>query len=139
MAATKISVAALDAQLNYIVTNSERLLLVPSYVRSQTYATVSGAAIAESSSPSFGTIVNDTSGPTDDADAPSRRLPVNSIDLDAATGTNTEGTDLALVLVDDTGSEILAVTDETTDRAVAIDDVITTFAFFIQASQPSQV
>jgi hypothetical protein len=57
---------------------------------------------------------------------------------DARTG-NTEGTDLCQMLV--SGTEILAVSNEssTPQRAITIGDSITSFAFYCQASQPTQV
>jgi hypothetical protein len=138
MADTKIGQSALDAQLAYIRDNSTWIRLVKNYTRADTFATVDTNTIAKfayTGGTIFGTITDNTSAPGD-ANAPNRRLPVNAQLLDNATGTNILDNPLSLVITD--ASEILANTDETTDRAVAVDDAITTFAWWIQASQPTQ-
>lgn len=134
--------SVLDAELNAIKNAGTKLGLCKNFLRSDNFATTDGKIIASLAITSghalWGTIVPDTSGVTDDADAPSRRLPCNAVQLDAATGTANGTTDeLSLVIL--SGSEVLAVTDETTDRAVTGGDQITTFAFFLQASQPASV
>lgn len=142
MALTKHGQSVLDAQLNYIVTNTDRILLVPTYLRADSYATVVAKIIAASAVTAgdlFGTIVDETTQNGADANAPNRRLPVNSRVLDAAIASNTSPTDLCQILVDDGGSEILAVSNETTNRSISISDVVTSFSFYIQASQPAQV
>ena len=136
---TKIGQSALDAQLEYIRDTSTDLRLVKNYDRADTFATVNTNTIAKFSYTGgtiFGLITDNTDAPGD-VQASNRRLAVNAQLLNDATGTNADTNDLVLVITD--AAEILAVTDETTNRAVAVDDSITTFTWFIQASQPAQV
>jgi hypothetical protein len=137
MAETKYGQSVLDAMLAAISgATSLRLLLVPSYDRADDYATVDGKWIAENTSPTFGAVIDDPGG---DIDAKNRRLPVESVVFDDARSGNTEGTDLCQILV--SGTEILAVTNEDSSpqRSITAGDSITSFAFFCQASQPTQV
>ena len=136
---TKIGQSALDAQLEYIRDTSTWLRLVKNYDRSDTFATVETntiASFAYTGGTIFGAITDNTDAPGD-VNAPNRRLAVNAQLLDDATGTNTSPNDLTLVITD--AAEILAVTDETTNRTVAPLDKITTFAWYVQATQPTQV
>ena len=139
----KLGPSVLDAQLLYIKDNAERVLLVKDFLRADTYATmVATKILAEldvtTGHAIWGSISNITSGNGADANAPNRQMAINSVVLDTATAGYT-GTEMALVFVDDTGTEILASTDETSDREVVISDVITTFAWYIQASQATLV
>jgi hypothetical protein len=135
MSETKYGESVLDAMLTAISgASSLRLLLVPSYDRADTYAAVDAKWISEKASPTFQTIIDDPGG---DADAKNRRLPVDSLVFDDADKANTDGNDLCQILV--SGTEILAVTNETTNRAINSGDSITSFAFYCQASQPAQV
>jgi hypothetical protein len=139
----KLGPSVLDAQLLYIKDNAERVLLVKDFLRADTYATmVATKILAELDVTNvhaiWGAISNITSGNGADANAPNRQMAINSVVLDAATAGYT-GTEMALVFVDDTGTEILASTDETSDREVVTLDVITTFAWYIQASQATLV
>lgn len=134
--------SVLDAELDAIQDNGTKLGLCKNFLRSDNFATTDGKIIASKAITSghalWGTRTDDTSGGNDDVDAPSRRQFCTSVELDAATGAANGTTDeLSLVIL--SGSEVLAVTDETTDRAVSVDDVITTFSFYIQASQPGSV
>lgn len=138
MAATKIGQSALDAQLEYIRDTSTDLRLVKNFTRADTFATVNTNTIAKFSY-TGGTIfgsISDNSDAPGDANALNRRLAVNAQLLDDATGTNVAANDMCLVITD--AAEILAVTDETTNRAVDPLDAITTFAWWIQATQPTQ-
>jgi hypothetical protein len=143
MADTYINPNALDSQLNYITAKTDIwLYLVPTWLRSQSYATANTNKIAEydvsGDGAVFSAIVDDTGG-NGDSDAPNRRLPVGAVTYIDAVAGNVATTDLCQMLVDKTGTEILAVTNETTNRAVTVGDSITSFAFFVQASQPTQV
>ena len=113
--------------------------MVPAWTRGTTYATANSNKIAEFENPTFGTIVNEETLNGADSDAPNRRLPVNSITFLDAVADNADGVDLCQMLVDKAGTTILAVSNETTDRPITTGDSITSFAFFIQASQPAQL
>ena len=134
----------LDAQLNYITTQCDsatcKMVLVSTYARSHNYATVMGNELCSVTvtSSDFGALTSDTSAPGD-TDAPNRRLPFNGKVADAATAGNGAGSDMSLVLVDTTNSAVISATDETTGRAIAVDDVVTLFPFYLQASQATQV
>ena len=136
MADTKIGASALDAQLNYIVTNTNKIAIVENFLRSDTYAQTDAKVVAEQATIGglFGSITNNLDAPGD-TNAPNRRLAVNAIELDPA-GTTATG-DLSLVLMDSDNSEVLANNDETSDRDVETNDVMTTWAFYIQANQPT--
>lgn len=143
-APTKLGQSVLDAKLNHIINNSDRIVLVSTFARSHSYATVVGNILAESAISGSGdaiwsAIADETTLNGANANAPNRRLTVYARELDAATSGNGGGSDMAQVLLDDGNSEILAVSDETTDRAIAISDVVTTFEFFIQSSQAAQL
>ena len=134
--------SVLNAQLDAIQNNAVTVGLCKNYARADDFATVQGKVIAQATIHSghaiWGTRSPDFSGGTDDADAHSLRQALTAIELAAATGTaNGSSDDLSLVLM--SGSEVLAVTDETSDRAVSVNDVITTFAYYIQSTQPSTV
>ena len=139
-APTKLGASSLDAMLDQIRTTATHLRLVHSYTRADTWATINTntcALYVISGGDIFNaTYTNDTSG-TGDGDAPNRRMEIYAQELAPAIKDNTSGVELCLLL--DDGSEILAVTDETTNREVKINDVITTFVWFVQASQPTQV
>lgn len=140
-APTKFGESILDAMLDQIRSTSTILRLVHSYTRADNYATVVSntcAAYAIQSEDIFNaTYTDETTLNGADVNAPNRRMAVAAQVLDDATGTNADGTELCLILT--SGSEVLAVTDETTDRAVSLGDSITTFPFFVQASQPAQL
>jgi hypothetical protein len=135
---TFLAQQSLDAQLNYISSTTTKVALLKTYARTDNYATVEANILAEADTTGlFGSIINDETG-TGDAAAPSRRLPVNSVELDAAiNGGNSGGSDMALALLSATA--VLAVTDESSDRGVIDGDIITTFAWYVQASQPGLV
>lgn len=141
---TFVSTDVLDAQLNYITAQCDsascRMVLVSTYSRADSYATVMSNELCSVAvtSADFGAITSETSAPGD-SDAPNRRLPFNGKVADAATASNGAGSDMAQVLVDTTNSTVLLSTDETTDRAIAVDDVVTLFPFYYQASQANQV
>jgi hypothetical protein len=134
----KIGASALDAQLDYIQTAATQLRLVHTFTRADTHATIVTNTVAMYTIVAediFGAITDNTGAPGD-TDAPNRRLAVNAQELSAATQQYL-GTELALLITD--GTEILTAADETSDRAVEVDDVITTWAFYIQASQATLV
>ena len=139
-ALTKLGQSVLDAGLEYIRDTSTDLRLVKNFTRAMTHANVVTNTVAKFSYTGgtiFGSITDETTQNGADVNAPNRRLAVNAQLLDDATGTNADANELSLVITD--AGEVLANTDETTDRAVAVDDSITTFVWFIQASQPAQV
>jgi hypothetical protein len=137
-APTFIAATALDAQLTNITGLTTKIALLKTYARTDNYATVEANILAEADTTGlFGTIVNDETG-NGDAAAPNRRLPVNAVELDQAiNGGNAGGSDMAMALLSATA--VLAVTDESSDRPVIDGDVITTFAWYVQASQPGLV
>jgi hypothetical protein len=136
-APTFIAQAALDAQLTNISAATTKIALLKTYARTDNYATVEGNILAEADTTGlFGTIANDETG-NGDAAAPNRRLPVNAVELGAATGDNAGGSEMAMALLSATA--VLAVTDESSSRPVVDGDVITTFAWYVQASQPGLV
>jgi hypothetical protein len=135
--------SVLNAELDAIQDAGTKLGLCKNFLRSDDYATTNGKVIASvvidaansGSNLFWGAREDAISGATDDGDAPSRRQLCAAVQLDAATGTaDGAGDDLSLVIL--SGSEVLAVTDETTDRVVVALDEITTFAFYLQATQP---
>jgi hypothetical protein len=132
---------ALDTQLDILQDDATILGLCKNFLRSDNYATTAGKVIASLAITSghafWGTRVDETSAPGD-ANAPNRKQNCTSVELAPATGTaNGTSDDLSLVLL--SATEVLAATDETTDRAVATSDVITTFVTYFTASQPAGV
>jgi hypothetical protein len=141
MATETFGQSVLTAQLNAIQDVATELALVKTFLRADSYAQTQAKIVARktltvTTDPIWGTRVPDEGAPGD-ASAQNMRQNCIAVTLDPATDLeNTEGTDLALVFM--SGSEVLAVSDETTSRAVAEFDVITTYAFYIQANQPVQ-
>jgi hypothetical protein len=152
MADTKATFGAsvLDAQLDAIKvdagnggTGATKVGLCVNYARADDFATADGKIIAfkviDTNDAFWGARTNDDTGVTDDTDAPSRRQACTPVELLPATGTANGSTDeLSLLLL--SATEVLAVVNESSvSRAVSVDDVITTFSFYIQASQPGTV
>jgi hypothetical protein len=140
--------SVLNAQLDYIQYDLTKeamgatfVALCKNYSRADAYGTVVPgkivAKLAISEDDAFwGGRDPITSGGTDDADAPSQRQTCTAVELAPALLT-TDGTNDELSVILYSGTEILAVTNENSaSRAVAQDDVITTFEFYIQATQP---
>jgi hypothetical protein len=140
--------SVLNAQLDAIQNNvtapangATFVALCKNYDRADAYGTVVPgkvvAKLAVSEADGFwGARDPDTSGATDDSDAPSLRQACTAVELaPALLATNGTTDELSVILYN--ASEILAVTNENSaSRAVAVDDVITTFAFYIQSTQP---
>jgi hypothetical protein len=133
--------SVLDAQLDAIKNGATFVALCKNYDRADAYGTVvPGKVVAKlaitNAHAFWGARADDTSSGTDDGDAPSRRQTCTAVELAAALLT-TNGTTDELSVVLYSGTEVLAVTNENSaSRAVAVDDVITTFQFYIQATQP---
>ena len=131
--ATFFTLNALDAEINYIKTEATRVLLVDPYDRSDNYATVN------SNTKGFADIT------TSDWDANPSTVNTNDRRLNflgkqgAATADNLTPTNPHLVLVDVAATEVLAATDETSDKPVSNLDIIDFPGFYIEARQPDQV
>jgi hypothetical protein len=132
--------SVLNAQLDEIKDNATKLGLCKNFLRSDDFATTDGKVIA---SVAIDSANNDnsfwgarTDDDTTDAAAPNRRQACDAVALDSATGEST-AEELCIVLL--SATEVLAVADETSDRNVVIGDDITTFGFYIQATQPLTV
>ena len=137
--------SVLDAQLDGIKNVTTTILLCKNYLRTDSYGDIVPAKVVaslgsiNSGHALWGARTDEvTASPTDDANAPSRRQAIEAVTLASAVLDATNGSDdLSLILASD--SEVLAVTDETSDRSVTVGDVITTFAYYIQSTQPDSV
>ncbi len=119
---------ALEALLNHIKNNTNKIHLLDSYSPGQDYATVVGNSIGEAD-----VVIGDFTGPSPNGNH--RRLTFNGKSGNA-TGNSATG-ELHLALT--SGSEVLAVTDETTNQAITNGNPLTFPSFYMQASQPDLV
>lgn len=122
---------ALDAELDYIRQNAESIRLVNSFDPAiDTYASVVSNSVAAAAI-----------GPSDFGDSAdngySRRMSFNGKD-GTATANDTNG-NLYMVILDVNGTDILAVTDETSDGDVVNGADVEFPTFYMQADQPTQV
>jgi hypothetical protein len=103
---------ALDAALNIIKNNANKMYLIKAYAFGDSYATVLGNKVAEVAMAPTDMIVAD-------GDSGGRKLTVaakNAVPLTAGTGTTPN---LHIALVNDTGTTVYAVTDETSNQEMA--------------------
>lgn len=126
--ATWFATAALDAELNHIKTSATSIRLLDTYSPGDNFATVSSNTIGTASI--TGT---DFSGPT--ASGNNRVLTFSGKD-GTATGNSSVG---ALHIAITSGSDVLAVTDETSDQPITNGNPIVFPSFTMTANQPTQV
>jgi hypothetical protein len=143
MANETVGQSVLDAYLNTIKDTAVEVALVTGWLRTDDYAATQAKVCAQldvATGDAFWnqTIQDETATGEGDASAPNRRLECTSVVLNNAGAVeNTDGTDLSLVIM--SGSEVLAVSNETTNRAITTGDSITTYGFYIQVDQPANV
>lgn len=126
--------SVLDAQLEYIRDNAERLVLLNNYSLGDAYATVvAGNNIIASvaiNSTDFDAIA--------DAAGDARRLPVQAQTATASNSSSTPDLHVA-ILKDSATSEVLVVVDETSDQAITAGNPVNFAAWYVEATQPVSV
>jgi hypothetical protein len=131
--------SVLAAQLDGIRNAGTEVGIVKNFLRSETYAQTYAKACALKDIDSGNAFWDPTR--TNNNDAPGEASAQNllqhttEIQLDPAVLANAAGNDLALIVF--SASEVLAVANETTNREIKVNDVITTFLTYFQASQPT--
>lgn len=134
MAVKYVNAKVLDGGLNYIKGNANEMWLLSDYTLLDSYATVSGKKICS--------VTMDTVDPTTDysitgADGAARVLAIAG-KSGTATGSSVQGTnDLHIALVDTVNSEVLVVTDETSNQSVSSGNTINFPSLTYTSSQPS--
>jgi hypothetical protein len=137
-APTYIHPYALDSQLRWVADKATRVAIVSTYARSDTYDDVVAKILVyihQSAGELFGEIQDEYTLSGADADAPNRLMAFLGGDSAPATGENGPGSDTALVVLDDSSDRILLVTDERTNRAIALGEVVTMYPFNFMSSQ----
>lgn len=136
---TWFSKSALDAELQHIIDGcasggaSAEIILLKAYSAGDNWTTVYttnniGSADIDETGTYWGAIA-------DDGD--NRRVTFNG-----ATGTasaSDSGGTLWLAIVNVVGTEVLAVTDETSDQSITNGNPLTFPSFYLQSNQPTQV
>jgi hypothetical protein len=137
-APTYIHPFALDSQLRWIADNATRVCIVSDYARSDTYAEVVAKILVykhTSGGDLFGPISDEYTLSGADTDAPNRQMSFLGGSSEPAILDNGAGSDTALVVLQDSQSRILLVTDERTNRAIALTEVVTMYPFNFMSSQ----
>lgn len=134
MAEEWFSKGALAAELQYIIDNAETIHLLKTYAAGQDYATVLSNSIGSAtiSSGDFSAIIDGT--PTT-----SQRMSFTGAGpTDGANTLADAGESLWIAIVKTTAtSEVLAVTDETSDQVIYVGNPLTFPTFYMQANQPT--
>ena len=126
--ATWYSAQALDALLNRIKTESTTIHLLDTYSAGQSYATVAGNSIGSAS-------ISDSDFTGAVADGNNRKLTFNGKSGSATGNSSVKALHLAIT----SGSEVLAVTDETSNQDITSGNPITFPSFVMNSNQPTQV
>jgi hypothetical protein len=122
------SLNVLDNGLNRIKSNAERVAVIKNYSAGDSYATVVGNIIAASATVSTDyTLGNQgTNGRQLATPAKTPTASASSIDTD----------DLHIAYLDDTNSDVLAVTDETTDQVITSGNTVNIPTLNLKMNQP---
>lgn len=126
--ATWFETSALDSLLSYIKTNATHVWLLDDYTQGQNYATVQGNKIGEAAITS-----GDFTGPS--ASGNNRTMDFNGKSGSATA--NSTLADLHIAIV--SGTEVLAVTNETSKQSITNGNPITFPLFSMDVNQPTQV
>lgn len=126
--ATWFALASLDAQLNYIKTNATTIRLLDDYTAGDSYATVGTKTIGTATITS-----TDFTGPA--ASGNNRTLTFSGKDGTATANSTVKALHLAIT----SGTEVLAVTNETTDQTITSGNPLTFPSFVMTSFQPTQV
>lgn len=132
MAQEWFSKGALAAELQYIIDGAETIHLLNAYTAGQDYATVVAASIGSVTigSGNFSAIIDGT--PTT-----SQRMSFTGITTDGVNTLTDAGGSLFIAIVKTSAtSEVLAVTDETTNQPITALNPLTFPTFYMQANQP---
>ena len=131
MASAWYSLNVLDKGLEHIVNNANEMRVVSNYTPADTYATVvSNTVCLISTSPTDYTLGNQgTNG---------RQITV-SAKSGTASASSGAGPDLHVAICHSVGTDVLAVTDETTDQEITSGNPINVPSFTLKMNQPTLV
>jgi hypothetical protein len=118
----------LDNGLNEIKNNAERVAVIKAYAAGDSYATVTGNIVAHAATvPTDYTLGNQ---------ATTGRQVTTPAKTPNASASSQAGDNLHFAYLDDTGSRVLAVTDETTDQPITSGNQVNIPSLALKMNQP---
>lgn len=119
-----------DDGLNYLKTNCNKIALLSTYAANDSYATANGNILAEATMASGDFTLAGASGAA-------RTCTTASGKQDAAANASGGGASMHIAFLNTTGSEVLWVTDETSDQTITIGNPITFPSLVYTSNQPT--
>jgi hypothetical protein len=119
-----------DDGLNYLKTNCNKVALISTYAANDSYATVNGNILAEATMASGDFTLAGAAGAA-------RTCTTASGKQDAAANATGGGANMHIAFLNTTLSEVLWVTDETSDQTITIGNPITFPALVYTSNQPT--
>jgi len=119
-----------DDGLNYLKTNCNKIALISAYSANDSYATVTGNLLAEATMASGDFTLAGSAGAA-------RTCTTAAGKQDAAANAGGGGATMHIAFLNTNGSEVLWVTDETSDQTITIGNPITFPSLIYTCNQPT--
>jgi hypothetical protein len=119
-----------DDGLNYLKTNCNKIALISAYSANDSYATVTANILAEATMSSSDFTLAGAAGAA-------RTCTTAAGKQDAAANAGGGGANMHIAFLNTNGSEVLWVTDETSDQTITINNPITFPSLVYTSNQPT--